>query len=299
MSPPQNKAEPRDGGFWRLRHDDLAAALARHDLNGEALRVYLALADLTFGYGKTRDVVSLSQIADRAGLFTTNDDGRREYRCPQVARALRMLRAKGLYGHAPADGQTVTRWVVWPAPPSGTTAEPGTTAEAGSSQSDPMTVSTTAGATADVGKHQDPKTKKKRPPSGAAARPDSDEGTPELGQDGEPQENRLVAKLVGFWCREHERQLARKYPRSGKGRLAGTLKRLLRDFTPNELQAVIGFWFAAERDTYSIGLFERKLVDGDADLRGEGRPPAAGREFTAVSASASYDELARTFGVPT
>ncbi len=294
MKPLQDKAEPRDGGFWRLDHDDLAAALARRDINGETLRVYLALADLTLGYGKACDVVSLSQIADRAGLYTTNGNGHREYRRGHVARALRRLWQKGLYEQERAGGQAVCRSVVWPAPPPDAAAQTGTGANVGSSHRAPTATDTATS----LGTHQDSKTKKK-PPSGAAPRPDGGESAPQPGQDSEQGGNLHVAKLVRTWCTHYQERLARKCPRSERGRVAGTLKRLLTDFTPNELQAAIGFWFAAERDTYSIGLFEHKLVDGDADLRGEGRPLSAGREFTAVSVDASYDQLARTFGVPT
>lgn len=91
----------RDGGFWRLRHDDLAAVLARHDLTGEQLRVFLALADLTLGYGKARDVVSLSQIAERAGMYAMQPDGARRPDCSHVARALKRLKERGLYCSAP------------------------------------------------------------------------------------------------------------------------------------------------------------------------------------------------------
>ena len=95
-----------DGGFWRLSHKHLTAVLARRDLKGEQLRVYLALADLTLGYGRQRDAVSLEAIGSRAG-------GLRRH---HVVRALHGLAAKGLYGQAPTRGQGVIRWVIWPAP---------------------------------------------------------------------------------------------------------------------------------------------------------------------------------------
>jgi hypothetical protein len=65
-----------DGGFWRLPHDHLAALLTRRDLSWAVARVYLALANLTRGYGKERDEVSLGQIAEKAGMFSTGPDGR-------------------------------------------------------------------------------------------------------------------------------------------------------------------------------------------------------------------------------
>ncbi|MCX5653726.1 MAG: hypothetical protein NTY65_03635 [Planctomycetota bacterium] len=64
-----------DGGFWRLRHDHLATLLARRDLSWAVVRVYLALADLTVGYRKERDEVSLSQIAETAGMFSIIESG--------------------------------------------------------------------------------------------------------------------------------------------------------------------------------------------------------------------------------
>jgi len=92
-------------GFWRLEHRDLAALLARSDLSWESARVYLALADLTVGFGKTKDLVSLSQIAEHAALTT-----------PQVARALRRLKGLALCGDAPGTKDGRVRWVVWPPP---------------------------------------------------------------------------------------------------------------------------------------------------------------------------------------
>jgi len=96
-----------DAGFWRLEHDGLAALLARSDLSWETARVYLALADLTIGFGKRKVVVSVSQIGKVAGI---PDRG-------HVQRALNRLAGLGLYGQCEADGQRVTRWVVWPCPP--------------------------------------------------------------------------------------------------------------------------------------------------------------------------------------
>jgi hypothetical protein len=69
--------------------------------------VYLALADLTVGYGKRSDVVSLAQIAEHAGGM------RRQH----VLRALKRLATLGLYAQAAAGGWKVARWVIWPPPP--------------------------------------------------------------------------------------------------------------------------------------------------------------------------------------
>jgi hypothetical protein len=140
-----------DGGFWRLRHDHLAALLARRDLSWAVARVYLALADLTWGYGKERDEVSISQIAEHAGMFSTGPDGRQCLDTPHTNRALKELAGLGLCGSASGEGQAVLRWVVWPPPeyrPAAGTAEHGTTAKAGSSATAEVGRGTTANATA-------------------------------------------------------------------------------------------------------------------------------------------------------
>jgi len=143
-------------GFWRLGHGDLEALLAREDLCWEIVRVYLALADLTIGYGRERDVVSLGQIVELAGV-----EG------PHVCRALRKLETLGLYGHEPGEGQEKRRWVTWPPSPvgeAGTTAggDSGTTAKAGSTS--------TAKGTAKAGRHQDKRLRKTRKKGGKGAR---------------------------------------------------------------------------------------------------------------------------------
>jgi len=94
------------GGFWRLRHRELEAALSRRDLPGEQLRVYLALADLTRGFGKNEDAVSLGMIGKRAG-------GMRRSR---VADTLKKLAAKNLYEQEDGEHGEVIRRVIWPAP---------------------------------------------------------------------------------------------------------------------------------------------------------------------------------------
>lgn len=90
-------------GFWRLSHEDLYVVLARTDLSWETARVYLALADLTIGYGKEKDTVSLGQIADAASMDR-----------PHVVRALKCLSRLGLYGQEKVSPQKVVRWVAWP-----------------------------------------------------------------------------------------------------------------------------------------------------------------------------------------
>jgi len=132
----ENLPATPDGGFWRLRHDHLAALLARRDLSWSAARVYLALADLTWGYGRDRDEVSLSQIAEHTGMFLTDPDGETRPDRAHVVRALKRLEECGLYGCASGEGQAMVRRVVWPPPeyhPAAGTADPGTAAKAGNS----------------------------------------------------------------------------------------------------------------------------------------------------------------------
>jgi len=92
-------------GFWRLSHEHLAAVLARTDLCWELVRVYLALADLTLGYGKEQDVVSLGQISNHSNVSR-----------PNTVRSLKQLKALGLYNQSEITRQKVIRWVTWPPP---------------------------------------------------------------------------------------------------------------------------------------------------------------------------------------
>jgi hypothetical protein len=109
-----------DGGFWRLRHDHLAALLARDDLSWRKVRVYLALADLIEGYQKPHDAVSINQIAERAGMFYTDKGGKRQLDRRHVSGALSDLAKLGLCGSEGgrcASHEKAVRWVVWPPPP--------------------------------------------------------------------------------------------------------------------------------------------------------------------------------------
>ena len=151
-------------GFWRLEHDSLAALLARADMCWGDARVYLALGDLTLGYRKERDRVSLSQIAKRAGMSVRH-----------VTSAIKRLKAAGLYGQCPANGQSMTRWIIWPAPATvaadtTVTADSSTTVE----QDTRTTVAADTGTTVAGDRHQEDKRKKNekelRTPSAADPR---------------------------------------------------------------------------------------------------------------------------------
>ncbi len=257
MKPGNNtpNGEPIDTGFWRLQHEHLAAVLARNDLSWESARVYLALADMTLGYGKTRDVVSLGQIADRAGMI----------RC-HVVRALKRLADLGLYGQSRARGQQMARWVIWP-PPAVT--EAGTSTEAGNrSVAEAGNRTVTEGVTG-AGTHQDTKKGKKlKKGEKSAAKPPAASGKNFSLTPGDHKGNGDVGRLVGLWVEGFQSRIVKPFAKSARGRLAGTIKNLLGEFATDDLAAAIGRWFSESRQSYSIGLFKVKLEDGDADLTG-------------------------------
>jgi len=89
-------------GFWKLHHRDLAAILRRRDLSLREFRVLLALASLTQGYGKDRDVLTAGRIA-----AITGDPPRHVYD------SLRTLAQKGLVGKESLGSKRVLRWVNW------------------------------------------------------------------------------------------------------------------------------------------------------------------------------------------
>lgn len=164
------RRQPRAGGFWQLWHEDLAALLVRTDLSWGTARVYLALADLTIGYGKERDVVSLGQIAERAGMTRRH-----------VSRALERLKKLKLYGYHEVRKHVKVRWVLWPPPPvpeSGNSNHTDAVPAAGNSgvpgAGNSPVLRAVPNGVPDVGTHQDSKkpknTKKKK--EGAAAPPD-------------------------------------------------------------------------------------------------------------------------------
>jgi len=135
-------------GFWRLSHEDLSRVLARADLSWETARVYLALADLTLGYGNAKDVVSLGQIAEFSGV------NRRH-----LTRALQQLEAMGLYGQREINPRKVERWVVWPATPiegnKAASTDVGTSTQAGTSTSTNASTGTGTRTSTDVGTPQE------------------------------------------------------------------------------------------------------------------------------------------------
>ncbi|NQV31805.1 MAG: hypothetical protein HQ515_03880 [Phycisphaeraceae bacterium] len=140
-------------GFWRLPHNDLAVLLSRTDLKWESLRVYLALADLTHGYGKQKDIVSLGQIAKLSCVDRQH-----------LTRVFRLLESLGLYGQREIAPRKVERWIIWP-PTDGTCI--GTSTSPGTSTKDSTQEGTigsalggTTGSTLE-GTHQEIKKEKK------------------------------------------------------------------------------------------------------------------------------------------
>jgi hypothetical protein len=102
-----NEVASNSNGFWKVRHEDMAALLRRTDLGWELVRVLLAVADCTHGRGNPDgSLVSVSQITDLAHVDRRH-----------VSRALRRLAHLGLYGQDHEGDGPVRRWVVWPVPP--------------------------------------------------------------------------------------------------------------------------------------------------------------------------------------
>ena len=257
-------------GFWRLSHDHLAAALARRDLNGESLRVYLALADLTRGYGKERDSVSLSQIADRAGGLTR----------PHVCRALEILATKGLYGQTDALGQDVARWVVWPPTPVTNIGNTTTPVPSVGNTAVPSTGNRTVpGAVPGAGTHQDTKKHKKFSKKNAAGKP--------------PPDSR-VKSFLDFFCKTYADTVGRPYVVTG-GKDGATVKRLLRTVSPEDLQRAARNMLADAwaRDKADIGLLASKV---NSWLGAPSTTPKRQGGFTPAGTSAAdYSGLAKTF----
>lgn len=90
-------------GYWQLPHDLHSAILRQPGLNGESLRVYMALGALTLGYSKSADTVGAGQIGGFCGVDRRN-----------VHRALLELERKGLVGKERLGPRSVKRWIILP-----------------------------------------------------------------------------------------------------------------------------------------------------------------------------------------
>jgi len=272
----------REPGFWRLQHDDLAAALAPRDLSGEELRVYLAVADLTLGFGKDRDEVSLGQIAK----LTRMDR-------PHVVRALRGLAKAELYRQTEAGKQSVIREVIWPAPPvvrAGTVAN--AVAVAGNSGVAKAGNRSVAKGVARAGTHQDSKNsrKGKKPKTAAGKRPRDPRVTP----------------FRSFFSELYEKELGRPYipscgssdPYGAEGKL---IKGLLVRLDGKTICAMAELKRAARnmladtwgREKADIGLLSSKL---NSWLGNGQKPKGKGAYLPAAAGAMSYDRLGQRFG---
>lgn len=192
-------------GFWKLHHDDLQAFLQCSGLSWESARVFLALGDLTLGWGRDKGIVSVGDIARFAGM-------RRKY----VLRAIARLRELGLYGENRLSDRQTERWILLPE-------RAGGSPEAGGTQG--VTDSPEVGANS--------------PEAGATNGPDlgatlktKDVKTPRLtaGKGGHQQ-------FVEWFCAEYERQTGIKY-KFQKGKDGSAVKALVKEHTFGELQAL-------------------------------------------------------------
>jgi len=256
MTPDTQAQTDFGNGFWRLQHEHLAAALARHDLSGEQLRVYLALADLTRGYGRERDVVSIGQIAEHTGNL----------RRPHVVRALHVLEESGLYGQAPAKGQSVTRWVVWPPPPvpdAGNT--PATVPALGNTTVPTVGNGTVPKAVPALGKHQDTKKEKKEKKPSRGEKAAASVPEKRKSKTKSPPDPR-VKTFIDFFCKTYAAAVGKPYIVTG-GKDGATIKRLLAAVGGNgidplqELQQATGNMLADTwgRGRASIGLLASQI----------------------------------------
>lgn len=265
-------------GFWRLQKNGLSALLARNDLTWESARVYLALAYLTVGYRKDRDVVSLGQIAE---LAHTNR--------PHTVRALHRLAELGLYGQETVSAHKMIRRVTYPAPCAPGDNNSGV-AEAGNS-------TTIAPGVADVGNRGVAEAGNTM--VGTPGVPEAgNRGVPEVGNIGVPEagtlpdtENREDSlrgetppgKLFGdepkppaqtpstyeamkLWCQGWKAHYGEDL--TNRGKVAGVLRRLVRAHGAEKVGQFIGSWLGADRDDHGIELFEVRVNGRNGELWG-------------------------------
>ena len=239
-------------GFWALCHAELAALLNRGDLSGETVRVYLAVADLTRGYQKDRDIISLSQITKLTGLSTAH-----------ICRALRRLRELGLYGSKRSKGGRVQRWVIWPPPP---TAEIGSTARAGSTEAGSRGTAGTGSrdtaeigreGTAQAGRHQEVNKKKKEVRKKGARR-----------RTTRPKPiNPCVHEIIEFFFGEFRRAHDREFIITNANEAHGIVRNLLDKLNGNGVDPVARLKMAIRnmfrdswgRDHASFGTLSKQL----------------------------------------
>lgn len=91
--------------------------------------------------------------------------------------------------------------------------------------------------------------------------------------------------LVKLWHDRHRDRTGAPYA-GGKGKLAGTLKRLAGTLTPETVEGAIRRWFATDRGDFGVELFASRLAGGNRELID--RTPA-------TSTDAAPDEYTRAF----
>ena len=222
------QAGSRRKGFWKLHHGDLQALLQCPGLSWEAARVFLALGDLTWGWGKAKAVISLGRIARSSGLH-------REH----VPRAIDRLRELGLYGEKRLPGRRVVRWILWPGKVERVT-DPGNTQTGQGVTKAGNTSVTKAGNKSATGAGDTIKKKNVRPSRKAEA-------------DGHQ-------KFVEWFCDEYQRQTGIAYDFQG-GKDGAALKALLKKYTVKELQAMATAMLADPwgRENASIALLRGQV----------------------------------------
>jgi hypothetical protein len=80
---------------------------------------------------------------------------------------------------------------------------------------------------------------------------------------------------MAAWCEGFKSRTGSAVAQGAKGKIAGTVKRLLADYSEADLSGAVSAWFAKNRGDYGVELFEKKLQGGDRDLlpRPEQLPP--------------------------
>lgn len=86
-----------------------------------------------------------------------------------------------------------------------------------------------------------------------------------------PPDQAVVAPLVGAWCKGFRERTGRDIGRA-RGKTAGILGRLAKEFDPIDVGLAVGRWFAVDRADYGPELFAAKLQGQNAELWGRASP---------------------------
>ena len=106
--------------------------------------------------------------------------------------------------------------------------------------------------------------------------------------------NGAGGRVIALWCQGYRERTGQAYPPSGKGKLAGLLKRMLADHPQDDLSFAVQQWFGKPRKEYGVELFKLKLEGADAELTGRSAQSpdddlhaASARRFLADTANPS------------